>query len=179
MSHAHADRGREELVRRLSDLDDQYHVELGQQRQELMRNLISIVANDKSDEVGRTRAVDLLGDLRASEAAEILVENIVEIPTLDPRGLSSRGRYACVAALVKIGKPATGAVLKEFRKPISDDRQLALVDVLAGVEGRKVGRFLLEEEIADAKTAEERDNLNKALRMFLIMTSREKEATGE
>ena len=51
---------------------------------------------------------------------------------------------------------------------------LALVIVIGRVEGRKVGRLLLEDDIAKARKADERKNLQAALKTFLAMTANER-----
>lgn len=114
----------------------------------------------------RLRAVEILGQIRASEAVPVLVEYLDKI---QPDLIDAKTLYTvapCVPALVYIGKPATIEVLKELRKPQKKWRHLLLITVLHDVEGLNVGRLILNETIASTKNVQERKHLQAAKTLF-------------
>lgn len=167
-------RALKELKRQLST--DERSAQLIGIREELIKNLIQIVEEDKGDRSTRVRAVRTLGQFRAVEATQVLVRNIDRImpEIIDAKTISTI--FPCVPALIRIGKPASRAVLKELQKPMKKARRMALAVVLGGVEGRQVGRFMLQHEIAKSKTSQERHNLQLGLKSFLSMTANERNA---
>ena len=143
---------------------DEYGNKRTQERTAIINDVIHIFSDASLNKSIHVHAAELLGELRAIEAVDILIARIVDV---EYEYWDHAGRqYPCVPALIKIGKPASHAVLREIRKPMEDYRRLALARVLIAVEGPKVGLFMLEQEIADAKTPEERENLQKALKYF-------------
>lgn len=145
-------------------------------REKFIDNLVKIVADNETPRSTRVRAVQILGKFRAAEATEVLVRHVDKIIPETILGKTVSSLYPCVPALIKVGKPSSRAVLKELRKPMKGTRRLALAVVLAGVEGRQVGRFMLQHEIAKAKTPEERRNLQASMNAFLAMTANERTA---
>ena len=141
----------------------QFALELKQQRIRLVKGLMAIVADEKAERGIRFRAVVILGEIRASEAAGTLVAHIDRI--LPDRILEKtiETLFPCVPALIKIGKPGAREALKELRKPMKKIRRLALVTVLHRVEGRKTAIFLLRDAISSTNNVREIKNLQAAL----------------
>ena len=69
-------------------------------------------------------------------------------------------------ALIQIGKPASITALGLLRNPGSDKRMALFVEVIKGVEGPEVARFLIEGAIKKEKSASARENLEKALSLL-------------
>jgi len=155
---------------------DRFVAKMIRDRERLINGLLAIVPDAEAKRTLRIRAVKSLGVLRATEAVPILILHIDVIQAAVVKKKTIGTLYPCVPALSKIGKPASRAVLKELHKPMKKLRRLALAVVLAGVEGRQVGRFMLQEEIRKAKTLKERQNLQAGLKAFLSMTANERAA---
>lgn len=110
-------------------------------------------------------AVEVLGDLRAAGAVQVLIKHIdsyYPLFTHDTRA----GGSACGTALIQIGKPASMTALAMLGNPGSDKRMRLFVEVIKGVEGPEVARFLIEDAIKKEKNASRRENLQKALSLL-------------
>jgi len=112
------------------------------------------LAADQVEAIGT--AIRTLGLLRASEATDILLDNIAFSDWTRPSRES--GPPDSVAALVNIGKPATRAMLArlanaaegkdEMAFQFRGERELFLYSaVLSTVEGGAVAKFLLKSEM--------------------------------
>lgn len=143
-------------------------------RAKMIVKLIATVkqpAKTPQDIMAKADAIKALGKLRASEAAPMLVQ---EIEFRNPYALSDAttiaGSLPCVPALQAIGKPGSLAALAAVEKLRLDGpkdkltkakfRLKLLVMVIAGVEGREVGEFMIKMKIKHAPALEE------ALRML-------------
>jgi len=124
----------------------------------LVDGLIAIVAKKRKkyeeyDE--KLLAVQLLGEMRAVEAVDVLLDNIRFCPPQDipERGLETG--YPCVFALIRIGKPCTPGILKRLGRKPDDKIVLVLYAVIIRrVEGSKPGGALLKRELEKARTAQ-------------------------
>ena len=137
--------------------------------------LIKLVRDKRVPLSIRLEAVRILEVVRAPEAVDALLSQLTSITAEKFGEKTFETLYPCVPALVKIGKPSSRAVLKELRKPMKKIRRLALAVVLAGVEGRKVGRLLINDEITEADSAAVRKNLKLGLKAFLAMTANDRD----
>ena len=146
---------------------------LRKRRLHSIKSLMRILDDESLPNSARMESARMLGHLRASQAVDLLIKHIRLGPLFVSDGANE---HPCHDALIRIGKPASKAVLKELHKPMKELRRMALVTVLAGVEGRQVGRFMLQQEIAKAKTPEARHNLQLGLKAFLAMTANERTA---
>ena len=126
---------------------------------QIVDGLIAIVRkqrqtyDDSSDE--KFLAVQLLGNLRAAKAVEVLLDNISFCPAIRTELLPFETTFPCVGALVKIGKPSVEGMLKRLDRQYDYDKMGTLVlygVVVKGVEGREAGKALLEGELEKART---------------------------
>jgi len=145
-------------------------------RSDSVKALITIIEDKNLPLTVRLEAVRMVGEIRAPEAVDVLLIHLNSLRAEKISETTMASGFPCVPSLIKIGKPASFGVLKEFHKPVKKLRRFALAVVLAGVEGRQVGRFMLQREIAKAKTPEERRNLQAGLKAFLSMTANERTA---
>jgi hypothetical protein len=151
------------------------------ERQEFIKQLIAIVVKKptkpemtakginayEQEQMVRRHAVNVLGDIRAIEATQILVEHITQVVPSATNGNIFGDDAPYLPALVKIGKPGAKAALKELRKPMKIPRRLLLLMVIRQVEGRRAGELLFKNEIATANGSGERKNLEDAFAEFL------------
>jgi hypothetical protein len=92
----------------------------------------------------RIHAVNVLGDIRAIEATQILVEHITQVVPSVTNHIIFGDSAPCLNALIKIGKPGAKAAMKELRKPMKIPRRILLAVVIAKVEGRRAGGTSLQ-----------------------------------
>jgi hypothetical protein len=109
---------------------------------EQLISLVDVEKAEKQDEKTRIAAVYLLGDLRAVEAVPVLSKALSE--SLDDGATLDISRYDVPAftALVKIGRPAVPAMIKNVETSDSQVLRTSSLDVLVHVLGGK--RRLLE-----------------------------------
>ncbi len=88
-------------------------------REKMIKELMKVVeqpARTKSEIAGKARAIHVLGNLRASEAASILVREINFVnPHAVMTSISFDGFRPSVLALNSIGKPASQAALEAIK----------------------------------------------------------------
>jgi hypothetical protein len=127
--------------------------------QEIVNGLIPIVAKQRErylpsfDE--KLLAVQLLGEMRAAEAVEVLLDNIWFCPSPGVDEKVIEAGFPCVGALIKIGKPSVAGIMARL------DRQYQYRDmgilvmyhvVVRKVQGREASRALLQAELEKART---------------------------
>jgi len=118
-------------------------------------------------------SINTLGEMRAVEAAPLLA-SMIDTPISSGVSLSLTidNMFACVPALVSIGKPGAAACMDEIVKLTPEDRQKPfkeklLCSVILRVEGEKVARLLLEErKEAVSKEKEQVENLDRAIALI-------------
>jgi hypothetical protein len=120
----------------------------------------------------------LLGDLRAVEAVDILLENLTykNPKSLESsEALSQGGWYPAAEALSKIGMPAVEPIIKKLGsyKPNSKGSDLCCW-ILKEILGVKLARLRLQIAIEDTREATIRENLTAVLPYF--KTEQEKAA---
>lgn len=113
-------------------------------------------------------AVNELGEMRATEAVEVLLASIgFPSSIISQPGDIRFGEYPCVRALVEIGKPASKAALAEIPKSVNNRKRASLLlSVIKSVEGPEVGAFMLKLAMDSAKTEEAKNAYDMALKMF-------------
>jgi len=142
-----------------------------------VKSLIAILRDVTLSKSTRIEAAIILGDLRASEAVDALIENLTLEPGLRAINIKTgESLYLCYAALLRIGKPASRRAIILLRTENTRLRRTLLAGIVGRVEGRQVGKFLLQQEIAKARTPKERRNLQAGLKAFLSMTANERTA---
>ena len=121
--------------------------------QELAAGLVRIVGKereqyDSDDE--KLLAVLLLGEMRAAEAVDVLLDNLTFRP---PRLIEEAGLgalYPCVEALIRIGQPSVEGILRRASRQYGDREIMLLSHIVRRVMGREdgLGRFEGELELA-------------------------------
>lgn len=138
------------------------------QRLNAVRKLVDLVGRDiDSNDIPlieqKVAAIRVLAVLHAEEAVLVLIMNITIEPFLNDSSAIG-DRYPAVAALVAMGKPASRAALDVLGKEDDAQRRDRLCEVICGVEGVPVGRFMVEYAIEQATDATTRARLGEALR---------------
>lgn len=143
-------------------------IQLLRERSVLCKRLTALVADATRDEACRIQAARLLGELRLSEATDVLLDHIGLSSTVSfDRGWPTG--YPCEHALLLISKPASREILRRLAtdidlslkgKPVTKDttdrfsrdviRVQAFCRVLNGVEGEKLAEHLLTTEMKKA-----------------------------
>lgn len=119
--------------------------ELSRERGEIQRDLIRELRHTTSEEIKITAAF-LLGIYRMEEA----VRHLAEVITLESKQdelykrLPLWSRYPVVEALIRIGKPSVRVMIQNIAS--SDDKKVRELSakVIRYVEGREIGRIVLE-----------------------------------
>ena len=133
-------------------------------RSGMIEKLMSIVregAEGMEQVALKAAAIEALGEMRAAEATELLVGQVdFKNPFAGTRASSMEALYPCLAALTKLGKPASRAAVKAIREMHSFDvkgdenrrleRTQLLAKVVHAVEGPEVAKFILERELVKA-----------------------------
>ncbi|MBW8017806.1 MAG: hypothetical protein FVQ82_16660 [Planctomycetes bacterium] len=102
-------------------------------RKETIQKLIETVDPDNSDkynEITRKAAAYLLGEMRAIEAIDVLLENIFEPKALQPLGSMDRLDSPVENALHKIGRPIIPAVTNIIENSDKRYRRIKATDFL-------------------------------------------------
>jgi len=108
------------------------------------------------------KAAELLGELRAEEAAPLLVERIL-IPGRAADSDKPEIQYPAVAALVQIGYPSVRAVLESgFRKPRTQTEQRMMAYVINRVLSKRMASAAVAEWLtSNSRPAAERERLRQ------------------
>ncbi len=149
------------------------HRPQGKHRQQLIRAMIKRltrkVTPDEHRATGkptpyakRLEAIEILGEIRAVEAAPLLARNInvlvYERYTTDDWG------SPCARALINIGKPSTPVLLARLAGKQSERERYLCLFVLDQIESAKVVEYFLRREISKAKSPVKKTNLKAALK---------------
>lgn len=160
--------------------------ELVTARKSLIAGLIKIVEQKENrikKEPSVRAAIFVMGEMRAVEAIEMLVDHIgfpyVQEGGDEPRpgppaGMGSLKRglrgaqktYPAVAALVKIGEPCLGAVITKIASTENVNERKACLGVLLGLRQRDFIIKMLDDTINNETDAEKRDRLQNSLNML-------------
>jgi hypothetical protein len=133
----------------------------------LVSGLMAIVGEEREHHEFHDRkeiAIQLLGELRAVAAVDLLLDNIeLTLPgyifEADPLTM-----YPCTAALIQIGQPSVNGILLRLDRPQSDRRRYLYAVVVQDAAGRQGGRLQLEAELLRVRARE--DNLDAMLKLF-------------
>jgi hypothetical protein len=121
----------------------------------------------------RNFAIALLGDMRAAEAVEALLEWIAPHEGQVCIIKFDIGEPFAVSALIKIGKPASLVCLKRLSLK-NDDKLVALgkskrdwlLKIVQSVEGNNVAKFMLQDAIDKEQDKDKKANLTAALALL-------------
>jgi len=130
-------------------------------RRRFIPQLMVVLSSPQADMSARLAAIRALGELRAEEAVPVLLDQLSLADASAPmREIVLERLFPAVAALQKIGKPASVAAAQAIADVDLDDadgarpllRLQLLMAVIEGVEGPALGRHLVE--LARAKAPE-------------------------
>jgi hypothetical protein len=142
------------------------------QRSELIAKLLDIIKADKYKYAGTTTAIDILGQIRATEAVDILLDRanygyggLTRIPifTTDPQEVQQD--YHSVRALINI-RPTHESVMKRLKDENNKVPYNCYIAILIGTEGQDVTRYLIEKAIEKETNTRTLARLNTALAML-------------
>jgi hypothetical protein len=114
-------------------------------------------------------AILLLGDLRASQAVQVLLENLEYLNPAEYGGsyIDRGGQYPAVGALSKIGMPAVGPTIQKLSAVNPKSRGAELCRwILTEILGVKLGRARLQIAIEETHDQTAKANLKAALPYF-------------
>ena len=142
---------------------------MAQQRSEIINRLIDMIKEDKYRYSGTSLAMEILGQIRADEATDILLEKAdyhsptirLRIPTNDP--LESTRYYPAVNALVNI-RPPCKSILKRIEDANAFDNISCYIAILVRTQGMEISRFVLEKSIEKESDEGKLMRLNYALK---------------
>jgi hypothetical protein len=157
---------------------DQAQREVLKQRDILTHTLVELL-NREGDDVEQWRqertqvktAVHVLGESRDPSAVDALVKHLntgrnIEEGFDSSAWPSSWGPNTVASALINIGKPSVPPVLDVLAETTDTEiaRQCGLI--IRSVEGKEVGRFILEKAIEREENPQKRANLERAVPFF-------------
>lgn len=165
------------------ELTEQYNLSLIESRKTMINQLISDFHKSDSQEYKRS-AIYTLGELRATEAGPLLIENI-DFGWEDDRVYKAIPKYPmpAVVALCKIGVSSTPLLLKGIKSSVGEDKIASrkmtfLSGVLLEIYGSDLVMVLLETETKKSVAQTERENLQKAI-TIISQWHGQRKATGE
>lgn len=130
---------------------------------------MAVLQSEESDTDACLDAIQVLGHLRASKSATLLVNRLKTeagfINLRETSGPSIGDRYPAAAALVEIGKPAVSQCLKVLKKADSEEQKI-LCWIIQTVEGSQVAETIISTERERTKDAGERKKLADALTLL-------------
>ncbi len=150
---------------------NEWAANMREERTRVVKQLLAIAQAKKMPEKRRLSpsspqvlAIELLGEYRAEEAVEFLVDNI----TMYAPGLSIDEDgpaigYPCVHALVNIGLPSVKEILKRLNFSVTE-KELRLYNTVIWMVDGDVGLLRLENALKHA-TEKNRANLKTLIRM--------------
>lgn len=139
-----------ELFASQSEERSRIEKELSKARQEVIASLLKIAEDRPGEEFQpgdpRVIAISLLAEYRAAEAVPFLLKGIDRVPA-DVKG-PKPSDFPCVAALIRIGKPASKAAAIELaRTAVSPELQARgqlVVYVITQIEGEEIAEAMIE-----------------------------------
>jgi hypothetical protein len=120
---------------------------------------------------GKVHAIYVLGQLRATAAVTVLIEDIdLKASKFDPKvGLGRWGSYPAQEALSKIGNPAVNMILDRLPGEKDELRRKLMCFVLIDVEGKPFGKLRLKLKYDEETDPAKKKNLELALGIFDMM----------
>jgi hypothetical protein len=117
-----------------------------------------------TEDSSRALAVELIGYLRAVEAADFLSRNVSLRSGPILRDRNFRG-YICAQALIRIGNPTAWDVIQQrLDETLSDTEQRLFAAVLCAIDGDDVAVFRIERELENCQGRPEREANLKEMR---------------
>jgi hypothetical protein len=128
-----------------------------QYRRLLIARLISVAKNDKLASSSRADAIRLLGELRATEAVNDLMDLITFVNSERPTPAFTEDMFVSLVALQKIGKPASLAAVQAITSlgPYTPEdgqkwaRNWQFTILILRIEGPIAAKIMLEDAMAE------------------------------
>jgi hypothetical protein len=148
-----------------------------QQRTELIKQLSNIVKdpNSRSYSPILYKAVEIMGDIRAIEAIDILLDIVVGQSNINDMPITSAGssstqlnvselirRYPPIGPIIKIHPPYQN-LIKRLKNEDRVDREVLYSAILLGSEGTDVSQFLIEKAIKEETETRKIERLKSSL----------------
>lgn len=140
------------------------------QRKELITKLIDIIKEDKFKATGTYAAMDILGQIRASEAIDILLDKAdyssntrIFVITTNPK--ENARQYPAVKALINIHPPYE-SIIKRLTDTNNQVGSWCYIAILLGTEGEDVCRYIIENAIEKESNEDKLSRLESALKML-------------
>jgi hypothetical protein len=151
------------------------------QRNELINQIMNFVTNPNSrhNTPAYFTAVGILGDIRAVEVTDKLLDIVVDqydpfMFSLLPRGVSSDKfdllgftavTFPPIGSIIKL-HPSYQSLLKRLKNEDELTKNNLYSTILMGTEGTEISQYLLEKAIKDETEARKIDNLKYALKFI-------------
>lgn len=138
-------------------------------RSEIVNTLTRLAASKSGDRLARYvkyDAIRLLGAYRASEACDVLIDEIDYAPGMEVSERGPLSRYPAAEALVQIGSPAAERVLTRVKKPTSAAQARLFAYVVYLIDGKELASARLEIAVARAEEDAARANLSRFVELF-------------
>ena len=126
-----------------------------QQRKKTIDGLQAAFA-DTGDITIKVKIMFALGELRATPAVKLLIDNIKMGQAGAETRLSAYGSEPAATALAKIGVPSVRPVLAKLKENIDELSRAIFANVLMDIYGVPVAQFVLEQEIRSTKDTVEK-----------------------
>ena len=110
-------------------------------------------------------AVRMLGDLRAAEATQLLM-NVIDLRFPGPVSTRAPEDSEVIQALVQIGKTASTGAVEHLANDKSSKRAPMYVRVIAQVEGIELGKVMVRLAADKEKDPEKKARLEAAIALF-------------
>jgi len=156
-------------------------------KKDLIAKLIDIIKEKENllnNQPSVRAAIFILGEMRAVEAIDVLVDQIgfpriyegeagivgLEGGTMFHRGLKNIGKvYPAAGALIKIGEPCLDAVVTKLASTVGIFEPKACLGVLVGLRGRDSTAEMLKAAIERETDAKKKERLESSLDMLAKM----------
>lgn len=159
--------------------------ELVAARKVLVGDLVAII-KEKKNRLRKRASVEaamfVLGEMRAVEAVEVLVDHIgfpyvhegggyapLEVEGgMWHKGLKGIGRiYAAAQALIKIGEPCIESIMNKLSVTEGMNERLACFGVLVDLKGEATGQSMLKDAIEGETESKKKERLQRSLEFWL------------
>lgn len=136
------------------------------ERQNLSRELLSILQDTKSSNFQKCSAAYFLGEMRIPDAVFALAEHVTlrkEASDYLVKGLPVMKEYPAVEALIKIGKPSTIQMIRNLEDSSDSLFRELSTRVIRDVEGADIGRIIIQKAIKKQANSKKKERLQAAL----------------
>jgi hypothetical protein len=157
-------------IEKLSSKNPQERVltknQLIQDRQQLIKSLMAMVQKRTQYELydQTTLAIELLGNMRAKEAVDILAENItLQPPLVNFEVPRKEETFVAAVALVQIGNPAIPAMVRNITTSSDQVKREISTWVIQEILGTDLARASLTQTLANTEDQTSQERIKAAL----------------